>query len=46
MKKKNLLMTALATLSASGALLTTGASALADSYTVVKNDTLCGLSKK
>ncbi|GHN49448.1 cell wall-associated hydrolase [Lactobacillus delbrueckii] len=46
MKKKNLLMTALATLSASGALLTTGASALADSYTVVKNDTLWGLSKK
>lgn len=46
MKKKNLLMTTLATLSASGALLTTGASALADSYTVVKNDTLWGLSKK
>lgn len=46
MKKKNLLMTALATLSASGALLTTGASALADSYTVVKNDTLWDLSKK
>lgn len=46
MKKKNLLMTALATLSASGALLTTGVSALADSYTVVKNDTLWGLSKK
>lgn len=46
MKKKNLLMTALATLSASGALLTTGASALANSYTVVKNDTLSGLSKK
>ncbi|MGM9906261.1 LysM peptidoglycan-binding domain-containing protein, partial [Lactobacillus sp.] len=46
MKKKNLLMTALATLSASGALLTTGANALADSYTVVKNDTLWGLSKK
>lgn len=46
MKKKDLLMTALATLSASGALLTTGASALADSYTVVKNDTLWGLSKK
>lgn len=46
MKKKNLLMTALATLSASGALLTTGASALADSYTLVKNDTLWGLSKK
>lgn len=46
MKKKNLLMTALATLSASGALLTTGTSALADSYTVVKNDTLWGLSKK
>lgn len=46
MKKKNLLMTALATLSASAALLTTGASALADSYTVVKNDTLWGLSKK
>lgn len=46
MKKKNLLMTALATLSASGSLLTTGASALADSYTVVKNDTLWGLSKK
>lgn len=46
MKKKNLLITALATLSASGALLTTGASALADSYTVVKNDTLWGLSKK
>lgn len=46
MKKKNLLMTTLATLSASGALLTTGANALADSYTVVKNDTLWGLSKK
>lgn len=46
MKKKNLLMTTLATLSASGALLTTGTSALADSYTVVKNDTLWGLSKK
>ena len=46
MKKKNLLMTTLATLSASGAILTTGASALADSYTVVKNDTLWGLSKK
>lgn len=46
MKKKNLLMTALAALSASGALLTTGASALADSYTVVKNDTLWDLSKK
>ena len=46
MKKKNLLMTTLAALSASGALLTTGASALADSYTVVKNDTLWGLSKK
>lgn len=46
MKKKNLLMTALATLTASGALLTTGASALADSYTVVKNDTLWDLSKK
>lgn len=46
MKKKNLLMTALATLSASGALLTTGTSALADSYTAVKNDTLWGLSKK
>lgn len=46
MKKKNLLMTTLATLSASGALLTTGASALADSYTVVKNDTLWDLSKK
>ena len=46
MKKKNLLMTTLATLSASGALLTTGASALADRYTVVKNDTLWGLSKK
>lgn len=46
MKKKNLLMTTLATLSASGALLTTGASVLADSYTVVKNDTLWGLSKK
>lgn len=46
MKKKNLLMTTLAALSASGALLTTGASALADSYTVVKNDSLWGLSKK
>lgn len=46
MKKKNLLMTTLAALSASGALLTTGASALADSYTVVKNDTLWDLSKK
>ncbi len=45
-KKKNLLMTTLAALSASGALLTTGASALADSYTVVKNDTLWDLSKK
>lgn len=46
MKKKNLLMTTLAALSASGALLTTGASALADSYTVVKNDTLWDLSRK
>lgn len=46
MKKKNLLMTTLAVLSASGALLTTGASALADSYTVVKNDTLWDLSRK
>ncbi|GHV97599.1 hypothetical protein lacNasYZ03_12370 [Lactobacillus nasalidis] len=46
MKKKNLLMTTLAALSASGALLTTGASALAASHTVSKNDTLWALSRK
>lgn len=46
MSKNRKLMSALTALSASAALLTTGTSALADSYTVVKNDTLWGLSKK
>ncbi|MDD6386947.1 LysM peptidoglycan-binding domain-containing protein [Lactobacillus equicursoris] len=46
MSKNRKLMSALTALSASAALLTTGTSALAASYKVVKNDSLWAISKK
>lgn len=46
MTKNRKLMSALTALSASAALLTTGTSALAASYKVVKNDSLWAISKK
>lgn len=46
MNKNRKLMSALTALSASAALLTTGTSALAASYKVVKNDSLWAISKK
>lgn len=46
MSKNRKLMSALTALSASVALLTTGTSALAASYKVVKNDSLWAISKK
>lgn len=46
MSKNRKLMSVLTALSASAALLTTGTSALAASYKVVKNDSLWAISKK